>query len=85
MRFGWKPEKNEKLKAERGISFEDVEQALAAGGLRAMLPYVGDRQIHRDHIILVVDIDGEFWAVPVAVTEALVFFRTAYPIDWEEV
>jgi uncharacterized DUF497 family protein len=35
--LGWKPEKNKKLKAERGLSFEQIEEAIVNGALVAVL------------------------------------------------
>lgn len=84
MKFGWKPEKNEKLKAERGISFEDIEAALATGGLKGMLKYTGRIKIHMQHVILLVECEGQLWAVPAVVAPMLIFFRTAYQVEEDE-
>jgi hypothetical protein len=37
--FRWPPDKNDLLKQERGISFEDITVAVEAGGLLEVVPH----------------------------------------------
>jgi hypothetical protein len=76
--FTWKPEKNEWLKENRGISFEEIEDSLHAGGLRDWYSYTGTKILHEGQIILVIEIDAEAWNVPVTVTNTVILMRTAY-------
>ena len=75
MRVMWKPEKNEWLKEERGISFEQVEQAIAAGHLITVL----ENKNHKNQMLLLADIDGDLIAVPTLIKSKVIFFMTAYP------
>lgn len=77
-RLNWKPEKNEWLKTERQISFEEIEAALAAGGFRGAYRYTGTKKIHSNQLVMIVEVDGEEWRVPVTVTETVILMRTAY-------
>ena len=44
MRFEWSPEKNEELKRERGISFEEIALLLGAGKLWAVTEPLESRE-----------------------------------------
>ncbi|MGK5084852.1 toxin [Bdellovibrionota bacterium FG-1] len=77
-RLTWKPEKNEWLKEERGISFEEIEDAIRDGGLRDWYSYKGTKGIHAGQIVLVVEVDGDEWRVPVTVSKTVILMRTAY-------
>lgn len=79
MKYVWKPEKNRLLKDERNISFERVVEALANGGFRGLLSYVGTKQIHQGQLILIVEIESELWKVPHTIEGELIFLRTIYP------
>ncbi|MGK5084844.1 hypothetical protein WDW37_16270 [Bdellovibrionota bacterium FG-1] len=83
MRYGWKPEKNQKLKAKRGVSFEDILDAYLAGGFCGAFHYNGHQKIHKNHMIIVVGVDKKMWGVAAVVTAKLIFFRTAYEIEKE--
>ena len=74
LRFAWKPEKNEWLKKERGISFEQIENSIATNGMKATLV----NRVHPDQIVMVVDLDGYVVAVPATVSSKVVLLRTAY-------
>ncbi len=49
------------------------------------MPYKGKTKIHKGHVVIVVEIDGQLWAVPSVPTVAMVFLRTAYPVEKERV
>ena len=71
----WKPEKNEWLKEARDLSFEQMEKAIAAGHLVAVL----ENERHKNQVILVVEVDGYMIAVPTLIKGKTIFFMTAYP------
>jgi hypothetical protein len=84
MRPYWKPEKNKLLIQERGISFEEIEQALADGGLKGMRIYQGQKKIHFNQVLLLVEAKGALWEVPAIVKHPdIIFFRTAYQVEEE--
>jgi|GEM_PF-2722567 len=72
--LGWKAEKNEKLKAERGLSFEQIEEAIANGALVSVLK----NEKHPNQVVLVIEIEGYMIAVPTLVKPDVFFFMTAY-------
>lgn len=72
----WKPEKNVELKRDPNrSSFDDVVEALAAGGYRDALR----NRNHPDQMILVVEIEGYAHAVPYRIVGTMMFLRTVYP------
>jgi hypothetical protein len=75
MVIGWKPEKNEWLKQERDLSFEEIEEAIAAGYLVAVL----ENRNHKNQVILAVELHGYLIAVPCLIKLKTIFFMTAYP------
>lgn len=70
--FDWDKEKNEWLKEERDICFEDVLQALDE---RKEL----DRIVHPNQKILIVNIKNYAYIVPFVEDEEKVFFKTIIP------
>ena len=73
-RFAWKPEKNEWLKRERGISFEQIEEAIASGGFKG----IAVNRAHPEQIIIAVMIDGYIVGVPATVQPTMILLWTAY-------
>jgi len=73
-RLTWKPEKNEWLKRERGISFEQIEEAIASGGVKG----IAVNRAHSEQIIIAVIVDGYVVAVPATVQPTVILLRTAY-------
>lgn len=78
LQFDWNDDKSQSLKAERGVSFEDVVFHVAAGGLVDVLDhpnpgaYPGQR-------ILIVDIDGYVFVVPFVADGDVLFLKTIIP------
>jgi uncharacterized DUF497 family protein len=62
-RLEWNPEKNETLKKERGLSFEDVETAIETGDYIGDFPHPNQDR-YPNQRILIVEIDGYTCAVP---------------------
>ena len=71
----WNTEKNIRLKAERGVSFEEVLSAMSHGGLLDVRdhPNTGEYPNQR---MLVVRIRGYAYLVPFVETESEVFLKT---------
>ncbi len=77
MDISWSEEKNQRLKAERGLAFEDVVAAVENGRVLADIDHPQEgRKGHQR--ILVVEINGYACAVPYVVQEAKVFLKTIY-------
>ena len=75
MAIRWNSEKNELLKRERGISFEEVEAVLAAKEELDILPHPS----RANQKILVVRIHGYIHAVPFIEDDEGIFLKTMYP------
>ena len=76
--FRWNPEKNEVLKADRGVSFENVVVAIESGGLLDILTHPNQVKYPRQRI-LVVAADNYVYLVPFAEEEDHLFLKTIIP------
>ncbi len=77
MEIGWNDEKNRKLKAERGLSFEDVVAAIENGRVLADIEHhQTGRKAHQR--ILVVELNGYICAVPYLKHEQKMFLKTIF-------
>lgn len=76
--FHWNPQKNEQLKASRGVSFEDVVLAIESGGL---LDVVGHPNPDRypSQGVFVVAITSYVYLVPHVDEAEYVFLKTIIP------
>lgn len=76
MKLRWDADKNQKLLAERGISFEVIEQVLATAGYLEFF----DHPTRANQKMLVVPVGDYVYAVP-CVLEANgdLFLKTAFP------
>ena len=77
-RFRWNPEKNEALKAERGISFERVVLAIADGDVLDVLRHPKEGR-DTGHLILVVAVEGYAYLVPYVEEPDGYFLKTVIP------
>jgi uncharacterized DUF497 family protein len=73
----WSEEKNRKLKAERGLAFEDVIAAIENGRLLADIEHYQAARKDRQRI-LVVGIGGYACAVPYVADGRKVFLKTIF-------
>jgi hypothetical protein len=55
--FRWDPEKNSRLKASRGISYEQIVLAIEEGGLKDVLIHPNQKR-YSGQVVLVVVIGG---------------------------
>ena len=78
MVFDWDPEKNEKIKRERGISFEEIALLLGAGSVLAVTKHWNTEKYPNQRIFLI-PIDGRIIAVPFVRDQYRFFLKTAFP------
>ena len=76
--FRWSPEKNDVLKAERGISFEGVVVAIESGGLLDILAHPNQAKYPQQRI-LVVAADNYVYLVPFLDDKDCYFLKTIIP------
>ena len=76
--YRWNSEKNEQLKAERGVSFEHVVIALEADGLLDILAHPNPAK-YPGQRILVVAFDSYAHLVPFVEEETYYFLKTIIP------
>ena len=75
--FTWNEEKNEILKTERNISFEDILIALQDGNLLEVIP--NPSRNHPEQNCFVVNINNYAYIVPYVETKEGIFLKTIYP------
>lgn len=76
MRFRWSDRKNEWLKKNRGVSFEDVVEAI---GHRLLDVRENKSLKHHGQKIFIVDIENYPWVIPFRETKAEIYLMTAFP------
>lgn len=76
--FRWGPEKNEQLKLERGVTFEQMVVAVEAGGLLDILAHPNQVK-YPNQRVLVVACDGYAYLVPFVEEADHFFLKTAIP------
>ena len=74
----WSTEKNIRLKAERGVSFEEVLSAMSNDGLLVVLDHPNTDQ-YPNQRMFVVRIRGYAYLVPFVETKQEVFLKTIIP------
>jgi len=78
VKFDWDPEKNEWLKSERHISFEDLSLLLAAGMLWKTTDHPNPNKYPNQRVFLV-PIDGYIYFVPYVIEAETIFLKIAFP------
>ena len=76
--FDWNEAKNDKLKAEREICFEDVLTAIDAGGLLDDIKHPNAVRYLAQRV-LIVEIDGYAYLIPYVEDEIKIFLKTIIP------
>jgi uncharacterized DUF497 family protein len=76
--FTWDIAKNEKLKAERGISFEDVVFHIERGDILDILEHPNQAR-YRGQRVIVVQIDDYAYLVPCLHEDECVVLKTIIP------
>ncbi len=77
-KFEWNREKNERLKAERGVSFEDIVDAIAKGQLLDTIPHPNQEQYPNQRIYFV-RLKDYVYIVPFVRDGDVNFLKTAIP------
>lgn len=76
MKFlNWDPQKNEILKRERGISFEEIAYLIEMGQLIGIEENPG----YLNQKLYIVEIENYAFVVPVVETDKAIFLKTAFP------
>jgi uncharacterized DUF497 family protein len=78
MRYEWDPKKNEVLKRERNVSFEDVVFHLSQGDLWKTADHP-NRQKYPGQKIYFINIDGYIHMVPYIIEDEYIFLKTIIP------
>ncbi|HSV61257.1 MAG TPA: hypothetical protein VLJ19_20400 [Variovorax sp.] len=76
--YRWNSEKNDQLKAERGLSFERVVVAIESDGLMDILVHPNAKKYPRQKV-LVVAFDGYVHLVPFVEEDEYYFLKTIIP------
>jgi hypothetical protein len=76
--FRWGPDKNEALKAARGISFESIVVAIESGGLLDIVTHPNQAKYPRQRV-LVVACDNYAYLVPFVEEVDYFFLKTIIP------
>jgi uncharacterized DUF497 family protein len=76
--FRWNHEKNEALKQERSISFEEIVLAIESGGLLDELKHP-NKDKYPNQLVFVVGLDGYAYLVPYVEEIQYFFLKTVIP------
>ena len=76
--FRWNHAKNEALKIERGISFEEIVLAIDADGLLDILRHPNPAK-YQNQSVLVVTLDGYVYLAPFVEAPDYFFLKTVIP------
>ena len=78
MKFEWNSEKNEKLKKERNISFEQIIFHLSEGDIWKTSDHP-NQEDYPDRKIYFVIVDGYIYLVPFIIDDDYIFLKTIIP------
>lgn len=76
--FRWNPEKNDALKAARGLSFESIVVAVESGGLLDVVEHPSKAKYPKQRV-MVVAVESYAYLVPFVEEEDHYFLKTAIP------
>lgn len=76
--FTWDPEKNKKLKAQRGVSFEDIVMRIERGEILDVLEHP-DQEKYEGQRLFVVNIEDYAYLVPFVEEQEQVVLKTIIP------
>lgn len=76
--FRWNPEKNDALKAVRGVSFESVSVAVESGALLDIVEHPNKARYPKQRV-MVASIEGYVYLVPFIEEEDHYFLKTIIP------
>ncbi|MBF0238656.1 MAG: BrnT family toxin [SAR324 cluster bacterium] len=78
MKYAWNAEKNRKLRAERGVGFEDIVSAIDQGCVLDVIPHPNSGK-YPHQLVYVVYLNDYVYLVPFVETEHGVFLKTIIP------
>ena len=78
MKFDWNPEKNEWLKRNSKVSFEDIAILLSSGLVWKITDHPNQIAYPNQRVFLV-PIDDYIYFIPFVMEENVVFLKTAFP------
>lgn len=76
--FRWSPEKNDLLKAERGVSFESIVVSIESGDLLDILAHPNPDKYPRQRVLVVAH-DNYAYLVPYVEEDDYYFLKTVIP------
>ncbi len=76
--YDWSDEKNEWLRLERGITFEDIVFHLAHDGLLDTIMHPNQRQ-YPGQRIFIINVEGYACLVPFVEDDEVIFLKTIIP------
>lgn len=77
-RFNWNSEKNEILKQERGVSFDQIQFAIETGYLLDVKEHPNKKK-YSNQFLFYVQIEDYVCVVPFVETEEEIFLKTIFP------
>jgi uncharacterized DUF497 family protein len=78
MKYDWNPNKNEQLKRERNISFEQIVFHLSQGDVWKTSDHPNQKDYPGQRIYFVL-VDGYIYLVPHVIEEDTIFLKTIIP------
>ena len=78
MIFNWNNEKNEELKLERGVSFEQIVLLIQNGYVLDILEHL-KKEKYQNQILYIIDMDNYAYVVPFIDKKGERFLKTIFP------
>jgi hypothetical protein len=76
--FSWNKEKNIKLRAERGICFEDIVLRIHTGNILDVVHHPNQEKYPGQNI-MIINVDGYVFIIPFIIEENGIFLKTIIP------
>ena len=76
--YSWNPAKNEQLKMERGICFEDIVLRINTGNTIGIAEHP-NRNKYPNQMIAIINVDGYAYMVPFIIQKEGIFLKTIIP------
>jgi uncharacterized DUF497 family protein len=76
--YDWNDEKNDWLRQERDVTFEDIVFHLSQGGLLDTIEHPNQQQ-YPGQKIFIVNVEGYAYLVPFVEDDAMIFLKTIIP------
>ena len=76
--YFWNQDKNERLKIERGICFEDIVLRINTGHTLGIVEHPNQKR-YPNQMILIINVDGYAYMVPFIIQKEGIFLKTIIP------